>query len=214
MTKPIHNYQGDQRSLMSDACYLVHLRAINIAAGDRGVSFSQLWIDSDNQDFSLAPRTAQQSLRRLTRANLLLYVAGKGRKPSGYYAPYCSLERMKYALRFGVNDDKMYAPDDSPVCLVWESPCECYSTLVAVEQGMEIYFHKSITPSFVQRSGLSIWRRRVRTLPLPRELDSALRFIKQLRGFEEQLGGLDVWEIPSVKHILDECRRFGVSPLP
>lgn len=207
MTKAIPKYPGDQRSLINDAHFLIHLRALNIAAGDRGVSFAQLWIDTDNEDFPIAYRTAQACMRRLADSALLLLVPGTGRSPSGYYAPYCSLERILYALRFGLKDDQMFAPDNSPVCLVWESPCECYSMLAAAERGWTIYTAASIRLADWRLGDPFVWRQERH---MPRELHSALRFIKQLRNLERELNNLNIWEIPSVKHVLNELERAGL----
>lgn len=214
MTKAIWNYQGDKRSLASDALFLVHLRALNVAAGDRAISsthpaLAESMVIPMPGAGHLSERTNRASMRRLIDSGLILVDAGEGRAPNTYYVPECGLERVTYALRYSLNDDQMYAPIWSPVCLVDEPPCQCREMLFAAQLGIPIYLHRSITPIHLRRGDRVIWRRRGAPR-ITRAMDSAFRFIKRLRGIDLLVRPLDVWKIPSVEHILSEIKRAGL----
>lgn len=230
MTKPIPNYPGDKRSLVNDAIFLIHLRALNLAGADRAVSFEQTWFDKElNPDFPVPYRTAQRCLGRLTSVAFVVKRAGTGRSKSVYYALPCGLERMSYALHNGLSEwtrekggvlTTMYAPPDSPVCLTWADNCQCIQTLFFAEQipdDLELSFFQPIRAILIPKGELDgwhwqpfqRWQRRKRT---PYILYAARYFIKQLRWFEGQLGDLNVWNIPSVKHIVEEVERLSASP--
>lgn len=215
MTNPIWNYSGNQKSLRSDALFLVHLRALNVAAGDRAISADQPTL-AKTMVFPapgvshLSERTNRAALRRLIDSVLVFVKLGKGRAANVYYVPPCSLERIRYALRFGLSDKNMYAPHDSPVCMTWRQNCQCLESLAATEQGRSVMICNP-PPRAIRAIHISHWRITdfwKRGQYVPSEIFAAQYFINQLQQLASFVQPLDVWAIPSVKHILLELERF------